>query len=88
MILGACLGLIIGPLVMGWREYPWIALPFVAASIIVLYPIMDQDLPSLIGLDMLKSWRTYVAVALSIVAMLVAAPDIKAFTERFVTSGK
>jgi len=88
MILGASLGLITGPLVMGWREYPWIAVPFVAASIVVLYPIMDQDLPSLIGLDMLNSWRTYVAVALIIVAMLVAAPDIKAFTERFVIFGK
>ena len=86
MILGACLGLVTGPLVMGWREYPWIAVPFAAASIVVLHPIMDQDLPSLIGLDMLKSWRTYVAVALNIVAAHVSSPNIKAFTERLVNS--
>ena len=83
MILGACLGLVIGPLVVGWREYPWIAVPLVVASIIVLHPVMDQDLPRLIGLDMLKSPRTYVAIALQIVAAEVSRPYVKALQDRF-----
>jgi predicted MFS family arabinose efflux permease len=82
MIVGACLGLVIGPLVIGWREYPWAAVPLVAASIIVLHPVMDQDLPSLIGLDMLKSPRTYIAIALNIAAMFVWLPYITALQDR------
>src|ERR1700736_4223258 len=82
MILAACCGFAIWIQVMGWREYPWVAVPFVVTSIVVLHPIMDKDLPSLIGLDMLKSWRTYVAVALNIVAVLLSNPIMKAFQDR------
>jgi len=83
MILGACIGFPVGVLVIGWRDYPWAAVPIVAASIVVLNPVMDQDLPTLIGLDMLKSARTYISGALIIAAVAISAPNIKAFLNRF-----
>jgi hypothetical protein len=83
MIVGACTGLIVGPIVMGLRTYPWVSIPFVLAAIVILHPIMDQDLPNLIGADMLKSARTYIAIALLIGAELLSAPYQKAFLARF-----
>jgi hypothetical protein len=68
---------------MGWRAYPWAAVPFVLAAIIVLHPVMNKDLPSLIGADMLRSPRTYIAVALSAAAEIISAPYWKAFQDHF-----
>jgi hypothetical protein len=83
IILATCFGFVTGVLVMGWRQYPWAIVPLVAASIVVLNPVMDQDLPTLIGLDMLKSPRTYIFVALHIAVVLIAEPYRKAFLSRF-----
>jgi hypothetical protein len=66
MLLGVAIGALVGPLAMGWRNYPWEALPLVVLAIVVLHPVMDKDVPDLIGPDMLRSPRTYVAVALCI----------------------
>jgi len=86
MILGACIGVVVGPILMGWRTYPWISLPFVLAGIIILHPVMDKDLPSLIGVDMLRSPRTYIAVVLFAVAQIAGTPNQKAFLERFLNA--
>jgi len=84
MIVGVLLSLITGPMFMGVRQYPWAAVPFVALAVIVLHPLMNRDVPSLIGTDMLKSPRTYVGIALVIAAELVSAPVMRAFKDRFV----
>ena len=72
MILGACLGCLIGPIVIGWRAYPWVAVPFVFGAFVILHPVMDKDLPNLIGVDTPKSPRTYIAVALFAAAQIVS----------------
>jgi hypothetical protein len=83
MIFGALAGLIVGPLFMGIRQYPWVGVPFVALSAVVIHPIMNRDVPSLISLDMLKSARTYVALTLIAVGVLLSAPTLLAFLNRF-----
>lgn len=83
MILGASLACLIGPIVLGWRAYPWVAIPFVFAAIVILHPVMDKNLPNLIGVDMLKSPRTYIAVALFAAAQIVSTPYVKAVQDRF-----
>jgi hypothetical protein len=83
MLLGACVGLVTGPLAMGWRNYPWAAIPFVAVSIVVIHPVMNQDLPSLVGVDMLRSWRIYAAIALNVAAVVVSYPYIRSYTDHF-----
>lgn len=86
MLLGACAGVIIGPLFVGWRAYPWPALPFALAAIVILHPIMDKDVPSLIGIDMLRSARTYIAIMLFACAQLVATPYQKEFVARIMNA--
>ncbi len=83
MILGACVGLVVGPIVMGSRAYPWVSVPFAVAAIFILHPIKDQDLPNLIGADMLKSARTYIAIVLLAAAQFLALPYQLAFFARF-----
>jgi hypothetical protein len=64
MIIGACISLPINLAFEGWRSYPWIAIPFTIASIAVLNPVMNKDVPSLVGVDMLSNPRTYVGAIL------------------------
>jgi hypothetical protein len=80
--------MVVGPVVMGWREYSWVGVPFVLASIIVIHPVMDKEVPSLIGLDTLRSWRTYVCILLQIAAWYVMAPYQRAFVNRFLNTTK
>jgi len=82
MIAGACIGLVTGPLAMGWHRYPWIAVPFAAVSVVVLHPLMDRDVPNLVDVDVLKSARTYIAIALNIAAVILARPYTEAFQRR------
>jgi hypothetical protein len=82
---GACLGVVIGPIVMGWRGYPWISLPPAVAATIIIHPVMDRDLPNLIGADMLRFPRTYIAIVLCAVAQLLAMPKIRDFLARFLS---
>ena len=49
MLLGTCVGFPLGVFVYGWRNYPWAMLPFVLASIILLHPVMEKDVPSDLG---------------------------------------
>jgi hypothetical protein len=64
MIIGVCLGFPLGVVQEGWRSYPWLIVPLTLVSVIVLHPIMEKDVPSLIGPDMLSSPRLYVGLAL------------------------
>jgi hypothetical protein len=70
---------------MGWRAYPWIALPLVFAAMVVIHPVMDKEHPDLIDTDTLRSPRTYIAVVLLIAAQLVAMPYEIASLSRFPT---
>jgi hypothetical protein len=88
VILGACVSLVVGPIVMGWREYPWIGVPFWLASAVAFHPVMDKEVPSLIGLDMLRSWRTYIGILLQVAAWYVTAPYQRAFVNRFMNAGR
>jgi hypothetical protein len=83
MLFGSLLGLVVGPLVIGFREYPWLAIPLVALAIVIIHPLMNRDVPSLLGTDMLRSPRTYIAVALFVAAALVAETSLKPFRDRF-----
>jgi hypothetical protein len=64
MIVGACIGFPLGVLQEGWRSYPWFVIPLTFISIVVLHPIMEKDVPNLVGVDMLSSPRVYVGAAL------------------------
>ena len=70
MILGAAIGLIVGPitlpLVHPGAQFPSISTAVAWAAIVVLHPVMDKELPTLIGADMLKSARTYIGAGLLI----------------------
>jgi hypothetical protein len=68
MILAAGVRLCVGPPFQGVSQFPWISAAYVCAAIVVLHPVMDKDLPELVGSDMLKSFRTYIGVALLIAA--------------------
>jgi hypothetical protein len=70
MIVGACIGVPVNLMRLGFRCFPWIAIPFTVTAIIVLHPVMDKDLPTLIGTDMLASPRTYIGVVLMIVGFM------------------
>jgi len=78
---GACFGLIVGPFFYGIDGYPWITLPFGLPAIILMHPLMDKDVPTLFGADLLKSPRTYIAISLMVVAALLAYPYQKALTD-------
>ena len=67
MIAGTCVGLLVS-ISEGLKEFPWVSLTFTFASMVLLHPLMDKDVPMMIGADLLKSPRTYVAVALLIAA--------------------
>jgi hypothetical protein len=54
MLLGTCVGFVGGFFHYGWRTYPWAILPFVFLSIVLLHPVMEKDVPSLVGADMLR----------------------------------
>jgi hypothetical protein len=72
MILGAAIGLVLGPIT--WplvphppgSQFPWISFALAWAAIVVLHPVMDKEVPTLIGADMLKSVRTYIGAGLLI----------------------
>ena len=71
MLLGTCVGFPLGVFVYGWRNYPWAMLPFVLASIILLHPVMEKDVPSLIGADMLKEPSAYYGLATILIAVVI-----------------
>ena len=66
----------------GWQGYPWVVLPFVYTAIVILHPVMDKDVPSLIGLDTLKSPRTHIAAALLVISQILAGPYLRESLER------
>ena len=43
---------------------------------------MDRDVPNLVDVDVLKSARTYIAIALNIAAVILARPYTEAFQRR------
>jgi hypothetical protein len=71
MLLGTCVGFPGGVFYYGWRNYPWAVLPFALASIVLLHPVMEKDVPSLIGADMLREPRTYYGVATLLIGIVV-----------------
>jgi len=71
MILAAGVSWGVRPLVQGVSQFPWIPFACNIAAIVVLHPVMDRDLPTLVGCDMLKSLRTYVGAALLIATEVV-----------------
>jgi hypothetical protein len=68
MILAAGVRFVVGPPFQGVSQFPWISAAYVSAAIVVLHPVMDKDLPTLVGPDMLKSLRTYIGAGLLIAA--------------------
>ena len=78
MLAGTCVGLIVSPFFYGIKGSPWITVPFVLPAIILMHPLMDKDVPTLVGADLLKSPRTYIAIVLMVVAGLLAYPYQKA----------
>jgi predicted MFS family arabinose efflux permease len=72
MIIGACVGLPLGVLTHGWRSYPWLVVPLNIALIVVMHPVMEKDVPSLIGEDMLSSPRTWIGLVLFAAIMLLS----------------
>jgi len=70
MIAGACIGTIVRLALEGWRNFPYIPMLFVVPAIIVLHPVMNKELPTLVGLDMLRSPRTYIGFSLCVLAQL------------------
>jgi uncharacterized membrane protein (DUF4010 family) len=83
--LGSCASVVVGPLILGWHAYPWAATPFVFAGILILHPVMNRDVPTLIDIKMLKSPRTYAAAVLFAVAQILGIPYVKALQEHFLT---
>jgi hypothetical protein len=81
MLAGACVGLIVGPFFYGIEGYPWISLLFGLPAIILLHPLMDKDVATFVGADLLRSPRTYIAIALIVAAGLLAYPYQKAMTD-------
>jgi hypothetical protein len=67
MILAAGVSWVWPPF-QGVSQFPWISAAYVCAAIVVLHPVMDKDLPMLVGSDMLKSLRTYIGAGLLIAA--------------------
>ena len=78
LIAGTCIGSILGVIVNGWQNFPWMALPFEFFAIFLLHPLMDKDLPNLVGMDLLKSPRTYLALILFAIAQTFEFPYMKA----------
>ena len=68
MILAAGVRLVVGPPFHRVSQFPWISAAYVFAAIVVLHPVMDKNLPLLVGSDMLKSLRTYIGAGLLIAA--------------------
>lgn len=66
MILGAAVRFIVGPPFLGAPQFPWTSAACVSAAIVVLDPVMDRDLPTLVSSDMLKSLRMYIGAGLLI----------------------
>ena len=73
MIAAAVCSMLIGPVVMGWHHYPWDTIPLVAAAIIVLHPVMDRDVPEVIGLDMLRPRERILEQGMLIIGQLITA---------------
>jgi hypothetical protein len=71
MLLGTCVGFVGGFFHYGWRTYPWAILPFVFLSIVLLHPVMEKDVPSLVGADMLREPRTYYGGASLVIALFI-----------------
>jgi hypothetical protein len=53
-----------------WTMRHTISFPIFVAAAIVLHPLMKQKLP-IFRLDIIRSWRTYVGVALIVVVNLI-----------------
>src|SRR5579872_5447749 len=68
MLLAAGVTFGVRPLVEGVSQFPWISFACVCVAVVVLHPVMDKDLPTLVGSDMLKSLRTYIGACLLIAA--------------------
>ena len=68
MILAVGVRLVFGPPFQSVSRFPWISAAYVCAAIVVLHPVMDKDLPILVGSDILKSLRTYIGAGLLIAA--------------------
>ena len=68
LILGAGVRFCVGPPFHGGSRFPWISAAFVCAAIVVLHPVMDKNLPLMVGKDILISMRTYAGAALLIAA--------------------
>ena len=68
MILAAGVRFAVGPPFQGVSHFPWISAAYVCAAIVVLHPVMDKDVPILVGSDILKSVRTYIGAGLLIAA--------------------
>ena len=54
----------------GWTLRYSLSLPVMAVALLVAHPVMNQRLP-LFRMDVLKSWRVYVAVTLVAIANLI-----------------
>src|SRR5262245_37318609 len=81
MIAAMCVALLISPLSYGLKGFPWISLLLTLTAVVLLHPLMDKDDPMMIGADVVRSPRTYVALALFITAMWLAYPYQKAFSD-------
>src|SRR4051812_17674305 len=54
----------------GWTTRHSISFPVFIAAVVVLHPVLKKRLP-IFCLDILRSWRTYVAIALIVVVNLI-----------------
>lgn len=68
MILAMGVRLCAGPPFQAVTQFPWISAAYLCAAILVLHPVMDKDLPILVGSDIVKSLRTYAGGALLVAA--------------------
>jgi hypothetical protein len=53
-----------------WTVRHSISLPIFVAAVVVFHPVMKRRLP-IFHLDLVRSWRTYVFVALIVVVNLI-----------------
>jgi hypothetical protein len=54
----------------GWTVRHSISLPFFVVAMLLVHPVMNRPLP-LFRMDLLKSWRIYVGIALLAVVNLI-----------------